>query len=308
VKVEGKAEWTITGVLTAANRAFKFARRRLDWHGENPVADLDRNERPKVAAASGRRRIYQGDELAPTLEAAHDPYRTLFSLAAVSGGRMSECLGLVWEDIAADDLDAAEVRFECQVDRHGNRQQLKTDESRRTVEIPRQLALMLTRLKLASANAQPDSFVFATRSGRALGQRNVIRELRNAQRRATDDAGRPTFPILHVRDDQGLPIPVPRGAVPSMHGFRHSAASEAIAAGDSAEEVSWQLGHRNSTVTREIYVQEIKTAERTARRRAQMEERYGAMLGSAMEATDGSTGQQAGANVAEIAPTRSVAQ
>ena len=93
-----------------------------------------------------------------------------------------------------------------------------------------------------------------------------------------------------------------------MHGFRHSAASEAIAAGDSAEEVSWQLGHRNSVVTRAVYVHEIRTAERTARRRARMEARYGAMLGSTMEAADRSAAQHDGADVVEITPERSAAQ
>jgi hypothetical protein len=54
----------------------------------------------------------------------------------------------------------------------------------------------------------------------------------------------------------------------------------AIAVGDGAEEVSWQLGHKNSIVTRTVYMQEIKTAERTAKRRAKMEARYGSLLGS----------------------------
>jgi integrase len=67
-----------------------------------------------------------------------------------------------------------------------------------------------------------------------------------------------------------VPRTVKRGTMPSFHGFRHTAASEAIAAGDSAEEASWQLGHKNSVVTRSIYVQEIKSTERTARRRARM--------------------------------------
>ena len=50
---------------------------------------------------------------------------------------------------------------------------------------------------------------------------------------------------------------VERGRVPNFHAFRHTAASEAIAAGDGAEEVSWQLGHKNSNVTRAVYVQEV---------------------------------------------------
>ena len=35
-------------------------------------------------------------------------------------------------------------------------------------------------------------------------------------------------------------------------------------------EVSWVLVHRNSQVTRAVYVQEIRTIERQARRRARM--------------------------------------
>ena len=39
----------------------------------------------------------------------------------------------------------------------------------------------------------------------------------------------------------------------------------------SAVPRSWQLGHRNSIVTRAVYVHEIKTSERTARRRQRIE-------------------------------------
>lgn len=61
--------------------------------------------------------------------------------------------------------------------------------------------------------------------------------------------------------------------MPCFHSFRHTAASRAIANGESAEEVSWQLGHRNSVVTR-AYIQEIKTTEREARRRDRTEADY----------------------------------
>jgi len=273
LRAEGKAEWTVSTILQAASRVFKFAQRRMNWFGENPVSLLEASERARTSSTP-RRRIYAGDELGQTLAGAHEPYRTLFSLAAVTGARLSEVLGLRWADVDLQDTDAAEVRIAAQVDRRGVRRPLKTEESRRTVEIPRQVAMMLARHKLASPTSTADAFVFATRSGRPLGQRNVGRALRNAQRRAVDSAGRPTFPVLHETDERGEWIPVPHGAVPNFHSFRHSAASEAIAAGDSAEEVSWQLGHRNSIVTRTVYVQEIRSAERTARRRAKMEARY----------------------------------
>lgn len=150
--------------------------------------------------------------------------------------------------------------------------------------------------------------MFATRTGRAIGQRNVLRALRQAQRRATTERDEPTFPALHERDAEGRRVKPMRGAVPNFHSFRHSAASEAIAQGDSAEEVSWQLGHRNSNVTRAVYVQEIKSRERKARRRASMEARYG----SALEAAEGSEAATEGnaerATVAQLRANRGSAQ
>lgn len=84
-----------------------------------------------------------------------------------------------------------------------------------------------------------------------------------------------------MRDADGKPVKVPRGAVPSFHAFRHNCASDAIAEGDGAEEISWQLGHKDATVTRKVYIHEVKSAERSARRRGKMEDRYAAVLWAA---------------------------
>jgi integrase len=184
-----------------------------------------------------------------------------------------------------EDVAGAVVSFEFQVDRQGRRQSPKTDESRRTIELPRRLAAMLVQHKLASPHSTPGDFVFASRSGRALAQRNVLRALRRAQELAVDERGRPTFPALHERDQRGRRAPLLPGALPNFHSFRHTAASYAIAAGESAEEVSWQLGHRNSVVTRAVYVHELKTAERTARRRQRMEDVSASFLSAGRRAS-----------------------
>lgn len=302
LRAEGKSEWTISGVVKSCSQVYKFATIRLAWNGVNPTTLLSTGERPKTGAAT-RRRIYQGDELTQTLQAATEPYKTLFALAAVTGARLSEVLGLVWADVDLDDLDAAVLTFEYQADRKGQRVELKTEESRRDVEIPRQLAAMLVKHQVAARDTRPSAFVFASRSGRVLAQRNVIRALKTTQRRAVDAEGKPTFPMMFEPepDAKGRWVPVsgqlPKGAAPTFHGFRHSAASEAIAAGESAEEVSWQLGHKSSLVTRAVYVQEIKSAERTAKRRASMAARYG----SALEAADLSEPQKTKtADLAEV--------
>ena len=82
---------------------------------------------------------------------------------------------------------------------------------------------------------------------------------------------------------------IERGDVPSFHSFRHTAASEAIHAGDSAEEVSWLLGHKDSTVTRRVYISEIQSAERSTQRRERMEARMGGTL-SSLGGADGGAG------------------
>jgi hypothetical protein len=47
--------------------------------------------------------------------------------------------------------------------------------------------------------------------------------------------------------------------------------------------VAWQLGHKNRVVTRAVYTQEIKPAERKARQRAKMAARMEALDGEAQE-------------------------
>jgi integrase len=191
---------------------------------------------------------------------------------------LSELLGLTWADVRIEDVNDAEIEFGWQVDRYGNRCPTKTDGSARTVPIPTELALMIGRHKLESRYSQPSDFAFCTRAGRPFSQRNVIRALRKAQRHACDANGNPTFPELHVRDEDGRLVPVDRGALPSMHSFRHTAASRALLAGESIDEIAFLLGHRDANVTRAVYVRELADARRRKMRRSRMIAEYGDLL------------------------------
>jgi integrase len=273
----GRSEATIAAVLGATGRIYKFAARRLGFSGVNPTTLMLPSERPKVSLAK-RLPIFTPEQIEQTLAASTEPYRTLFTVAALTGARVSELCGLTWADVTVDTLDEAEIAFGFQVDRHGNRRPTKTDGSARTVPIPRELALVLARHKRSAADARPDAFVFATCSGRALGQRNVARALRKAQERATDADGQPTFPVLHQQDEAGEPIPAPAGSVPSMHSFRHTVASRALLAGESVDEVAFFLGHRDATVTRVVYIREIADARRRHMRRSRMTAEFGGAL------------------------------
>jgi integrase len=273
----GLSESTGAIVIGVANRIYRFAARRLDWSGTNPVALMLSSERPKPSQTK-RRRIFEGAELEQTIVAAQEPWRALFTVAALTGARVSELLALTWSDISLGDLDEAQLDFAWQVDRQGQRQPVKTDGSARVVPIPRELALILARHKLASRFAQPQDFVFVTRSGGALRQVNVGRALRKAQRDARDENGQPTFPDLHKVDDEGQPIPPPRGAVPSMHSFRHTVASRALLAGESVDEIAFLLGHRDANVTRAVYVRELADGRRRAMRRSRMVAEFSEIL------------------------------
>jgi integrase len=277
MRQQRKSEATIAAVLGAVGRIYKFAARRLGFSGVNPITLMLSSERPKVSLAK-RSPIFTPEQIEQTLAAATEPYRTLFTVAALTGARVSELCGLTCADVHLEELDDAEITFAWQVDRKGNRRPTKTDGSARTVPIPRELALVLVRHKLASRDVTAEAFVFATRSGRPLSQRNVARALRKAQERASDQHGQPTFPVLHEKTAGGKSAAVPPGAVPSMHSFRHTVASRALLAGESVDEVAFLLGHRDATVTRVVYVHEIADARRRQMRRSRMNAEFAGAL------------------------------
>lgn len=261
LRAAGLAEWTISGICRAANRVFKFARRHCSWRGDNPFAELETSERPKVSATP-QRRIFVGAELAQVLAVTPEPWRTLFRLASVVGGRESELLGLWWEDLELADLIRATIRFGFQVGRDGKRVPLKTEESKATLPLPRSTALMLLQHKSRTpAPTSPRSYVFATRIGRPIHQRNVLRALYVAQERARTPEGRPTFPELFETDKRGHLVVDEAGEyvrrdvkrrelrLPDFHSLRHGAAMDCL----DAEEARDLLRHKNSNVTRAIY-------------------------------------------------------
>jgi integrase len=282
LRAQGKSEATIAVARAVTGRIYKFAARRLGWQGTTPTALMLRSERPKTSQVR-RPPIFTGAQLEQTIAAASEPFRTLFIVAALTGARVSELCGLTWADVRIDKPEEAEIEFGWQVDRHGHRRPTKTDGSARTVPIPGALALILARHRDRAAYNSPSDFVFATATGRPLQQRNVARALREAERRATDSQGQPTFPILHATDEQGRARTLPRGAVPSMHSFRHTVASRALLAGESVDEVAFLLGHRDGTVTRTVYVREVADARRRSMRRSRMLAEFGGALQAALD-------------------------
>jgi integrase len=108
----------------------------MTWSGNNPVSLMLSSERPK-SGQSKRRRSFEGAEhrassVEQTIVAADDPYRTHFTLAELTGARVSELLGLTWSDVHPEDIDDAKIEFASQVDRREQRLPTKTDGSARS--------------------------------------------------------------------------------------------------------------------------------------------------------------------------------
>jgi integrase len=93
LRQQGKSEATIAAVLGAVGRIYKFAARRLGFSAVSPVTLMLSSERPKVSLAK-RSPIFTPEQIEQTLAAATEPYRTLFTVAAMTGARVSELCGL----------------------------------------------------------------------------------------------------------------------------------------------------------------------------------------------------------------------
>ncbi len=313
LRAAGYAEWTISGIVRAGSRVFKFARRYCKWRGDNPFDLLENGERAKVSETP-ERRIYTATEFEQVLDATSEPWRTLFELARDIGGRESELLGLWWEDFDLEDLDAATIRFSHQVDRTGTRVPLKTEESKATLPLPRATALTMLKHKARSRHTGPKAYAFATRSGRPLGQRNVLRALYRAQERARTLESQPTFPELFEHDEHGRLVVDQRGryvlrdverkelSLPDFHALRHTAAMEC----DDAEEARGLLRHKNSNVTRAVYRAHFSDKEREALR-ARMEARMASRMERAHRGTAAQKPLDPAPNVAYLSEMRETA-
>jgi integrase len=170
--------------------------------------------------------------------AAGDPLEALWLLLAGTGLRRGEALALSWGDV---DLGAGTVRVRATLARTSEglvRTPPKTDRSRRTVPLPRQVveALRAHRAgqladRLAVGPAWVDSeLVFCTAIGTPLDPRNVFRAFTKLTKRA------------------GL------AGLATPHTLRHSAATRLLEGGADIRVVSELLGHSATAVTWDTYM------------------------------------------------------
>ncbi len=185
----------------------------------NPCTGVRVNRRRADADEEPEAKAMTCDELSSLLGEIPENWRLLFELLAKTGLRISEALGLEWQDV---DFGKLTLRVRRQYYR-GDLRQLKTHSGRRDLPLSPGLA---QRLWTAQGASGP---VFRTRDGNRLQDRNVRRVLDAAGKRAG-------LEWVH------------------FHTFRHTCASMLFDSGKNIRQVCDWLGHSDPAFTLRTYV------------------------------------------------------
>jgi integrase len=258
------AAWTVKGIYNLLGSIFNHALTR-GLIVETPLKRLAKTERPKVRKAS-KPRVLSHDEIRRLLENALASYKPLLATAVFSGMRLSELLGLRWQDVSFED---GLIRVRHQLSRASRTQParllpLKTDAGARDIVLLPQLAELLRGhhvAELVKGSGQPHHFVFTTEIGTPFYGRNVsARGLDKAADRAK----------INGDGRQRL----------SMHDLRHTFASHLILDLKlDVVTVSRQLGHARPSITSDVYshlFDEARHAEDIRKRMAESD--FGRLL------------------------------
>jgi integrase len=234
LRCKGCSAKTSASALATLQSVLRFAR-RCGWIVADPVERLEHDERPRPQPR--RQRVLGRAEIERLLAASTPRDRLMLATVLYTGLRISEMLGLVWDDI---DLAAGVIHVRAQLSRahrHAPARRVapKTPASVRDVPLVTQLARLLSAHRQASPFARGGDWVFATARGTPYGHRNVSRRVlgRAAQRAGLNDDGWPPL---------------------RFHDLRHTFASHLIIdVGLDVAQVSRILGHARITITLDIY-------------------------------------------------------
>ncbi len=251
LRSDGRSAKSTANALGTLQGILRFALRR-GWVLADPVELLEPDERPRHPRR--RQRVLGRPEIERLLDACPPPGRLLITTALYSGLRISELLGLIWEDV---DFAAGLIRVRAQLSRAhrgepARRVAPKTPASVREVPLVEQLSHQLAAHKQASPFATSGDWVFATSRGTPYRHRNVARRVLT---RAADAA--------RLNGDGWPPL--------RFHDLHHTFASHLIVdLGLDVAQVSRILGHARITITLDVYTHLFDNARHAREIRRQM--------------------------------------
>jgi len=226
-------------VLGTFNQVMKYAvrHRYIDY---NPVRDAERPRGQGEDDGDGVSiQILTPSEINRLIDAETDPkYKTLFTLAIMSGARQGELLGSKWTDV---DWFNNQIHIQRTFN-SGAWYKPKTKESNRKIDLG---PIMMTELKKWKLACPPNhlDLIFPNEAGGPINHANMV--------------SRHFFPSLKKAIDYRI----------RFHDLRHTFASLLIEQGENIKYIQSQLGHSSPVVTLEVYAHLMKPVNQEAARR-----------------------------------------
>jgi len=208
---------------------------RYEWLDKNPITLVRQGAKREHIPS-----VLDVGEIGALLAELQHPYKAMVLLAATTGLRASELLGLKWEDI---DFESLEINLNRGVV-HQVVGAVKTEASQKPLPLDKEMAYSLLEWRRLSAFNQQTDWVFA--SPEKKGQQPYWPE--NLLRRHI----RPAAQRCGIRKTIG------------WHTFRHSYATQLKANGEDVKVVQESLRHANSRITLDTYTQASTPAKRQA--------------------------------------------
>jgi integrase len=208
---------------------------KLGLISRNPLTAVDPPRLPRKEL-----QVLAPAQVRKLLEAAADhPLGVLIVLAAASGARLGELLGLQWRDL---DFDAGTMTVQRTLTEVNGRHEFsepKTKRSRRRIDLPRYAVEALKTHRCSQlATPHPTRLVFSDRSGRPLRRSNFIRR------------------VWHkLLAEAELPKV-------KFHSLRHSHITALLAEGAPLPAVSERVGHSRTSMTTDVYAHAVEGMQR----------------------------------------------
>ena len=207
--------------------------------GKNPAKHI-KKPNPKPAEM----KYYGAAELKRIIEKVPNKHKPLIIIAIMTGMRLSELLGLSWEDV---DIESCRIHVR-KVVQDGSFFSPKTEKSRRTIDFPELLLAVLAQHKAQQAKSRaknPHNLLFPGRGGRPRDESATTRRI-----------------LKPAIVDAGLPVhPKP------FHALRHSYVSALVNQGEDIKFISAQVGHSSAKVTWDVYAHLYPETKRAAMQR-----------------------------------------
>lgn len=219
---------TIRNILNPIRSCFATAVREGKVR-HNPCTGAALPHRERVADEDGAEiRALTREQLAAFLTIVHPRHKTMFTLLAVTGLRVSELLALQWRHLRLDGSQPA-VRVRRALVR-GRIGPPKSSYGRREVPLPPALVDTLRAHHSSSEWPGEEDLVFPSLTGTALNASNVFGRV---LRPAAQEAGAPWA---------------------GFHTFRHTCAALLFDRGLNVKQVQRWLGHHSPSFTLDTYV------------------------------------------------------